>query len=178
MKARAVASEHVLTPAVRFPRGRAGDALLALLTSLLALAVAALKGFPTLTDLGGDNDSLLRLVEVRDLLAGQGWFDLHQYRMGVEGGFVMHWSRLVDAPIAAIVLAAEAVTGNRALSEAVASVLWPLLLYGLTVFVLIRLISIPDAVLPADGRGIGIYISLLAALGVIVGGLLRAAEEL
>jgi hypothetical protein len=47
-----------------------------------------------------------------------------------------------------------------------------------TVFVLIRIISIPDAVLPADGRGIGIWISLLAALGVIAGGLLRAAEEL
>jgi hypothetical protein len=47
-----------------------------------------------------------------------------------------------------------------------------------TVFVLIRVISIPDDVLPADGRGIGIWISLLAALGVIVGGLLRAAEEL
>jgi hypothetical protein len=46
------------------------------------------------------------------------------------------------------------------------------------IFVLIRLISIPDAVLPADGRGIGIWISLLAALGVILGGLLRAAEEL
>ena len=46
------------------------------------------------------------------------------------------------------------------------------------IFVLIRLISIPDAVLPADGRGIGIYISLLAALGVVFGGLLRAAEEL
>jgi hypothetical protein len=46
------------------------------------------------------------------------------------------------------------------------------------IFVLIRLISIPDSVLPADGRGIGIYISLAAALGVIVGGLLRAAEEL
>ena len=49
----------------------------------------------------GDNDSLLRLVEIRDLLGGQGWFDLHQYRMGPPGGFVMHWSRLVDAPIAA-----------------------------------------------------------------------------
>jgi hypothetical protein len=47
-----------------------------------------------------------------------------------------------------------------------------------TVFVLIRIISIPDAVLPANGRGIGIWISLLAAIGVIVGGLLRAAEEL
>lgn len=46
------------------------------------------------------------------------------------------------------------------------------------VFVLIRLISIPDSVLPADGRGIGIYISLLASLGIVFGGLLRAAEEL
>ena len=47
-----------------------------------------------------------------------------------------------------------------------------------TVFVLIRVISIPDSVLPADSRGIGLWISLLAALGVIAGGLLRAAEEL
>ena len=47
-----------------------------------------------------------------------------------------------------------------------------------TVFVLIRLISIPDQFLPADGRGVGIWISLLAALAVIVAGLLEAAEEL
>jgi len=47
-----------------------------------------------------------------------------------------------------------------------------------TIFVLIRLISIPDEFLPASGRGIGIFISLLAALGVVLGGLLRAAEEL
>ncbi|HVC87882.1 MAG TPA: hypothetical protein VNC40_10715 [Gaiellaceae bacterium] len=47
-----------------------------------------------------------------------------------------------------------------------------------TVFVLIRIISIPDAVLPAGGRGIGIWISLVAGLGVIFGGLLRAADEL
>jgi hypothetical protein len=47
-----------------------------------------------------------------------------------------------------------------------------------TVFVLIRLISIPERFLPADGRGIGIWVSLLAALAVIVAGLLEAAEEL
>ena len=47
-----------------------------------------------------------------------------------------------------------------------------------TIFVLIRVISIPDAVLPADGRGIGIWIALIASFGVIAGGLLRAAEEL
>jgi len=46
------------------------------------------------------------------------------------------------------------------------------------IFVLIRVISIPDAVLPADSRGIGIWISLIASLGVIGGGLLRATEEL
>jgi hypothetical protein len=47
-----------------------------------------------------------------------------------------------------------------------------------TVCVLIRLISIPDTFLPASGRGIGIYISLAAALAVIVSGLLEATEEL
>lgn len=47
-----------------------------------------------------------------------------------------------------------------------------------TIFVLIRLISIPDRFLPLTGRGIGIWISLLAALAVIVAGLLRAGEEL
>lgn len=46
-----------------------------------------------------------------------------------------------------------------------------------TIFVLIRVISIPDDIVNA-GRGIGIWISLLSALGVIAAGLLRAAEEL
>ncbi|MBZ9821074.1 GtrA family protein [Mesorhizobium sp. CA4] len=110
------------------------DLVLALLVALLAFAINAWAGFGQLTDAGGDNDNLLRLVEVRDLLAGQGWFDLHQYRMGLEGGFVMHWSRLVDAPIAAIALAASALTGSRPLGEDVAQVLWPALLFWSTLF--------------------------------------------
>ena len=47
-----------------------------------------------------------------------------------------------------------------------------------TIFVLIRLISIPDTIPPPAGRGIGIWISLFASLAVIVAGLLRASEEL
>ena len=47
-----------------------------------------------------------------------------------------------------------------------------------TIFVLVRLIWIPDTFLPASGRGIGIYIALIAALAVIAAGLLRAGEEL
>jgi hypothetical protein len=47
-----------------------------------------------------------------------------------------------------------------------------------TIFVLIRVISIPDAYFATAGRGIGIFISLIAAVALIVAGLLRAAEEL
>jgi hypothetical protein len=46
-----------------------------------------------------------------------------------------------------------------------------------TILVLIRVISIPEEFQPAS-RGIGIWISLLAAILVIVAGLLRASEEL
>jgi hypothetical protein len=47
-----------------------------------------------------------------------------------------------------------------------------------TVFVLIRLIVVPDEFFGWRGRGIGIFISLLAALAVTLAGLLRAGEEL
>jgi hypothetical protein len=46
-----------------------------------------------------------------------------------------------------------------------------------TIFVLIRVISIPDDFFFA-GRGVGIWISLVAAIGVIAAGLMQAAEEL
>ena len=47
-----------------------------------------------------------------------------------------------------------------------------------TIFVLIRLINVPDEFFGWRGRGIGIFISLLASLAVIAAGLLRAGEEL
>lgn len=46
-----------------------------------------------------------------------------------------------------------------------------------TILVLIRVISIPDDFFFA-GRGVGIWIALVAALGVLVAGLLQASEEL
>jgi hypothetical protein len=45
-----------------------------------------------------------------------------------------------------------------------------------TVFVLVRLISIPDDFVGA-GRSIGLWISLLAALLLIAAGLLKSADE-
>lgn len=81
------------------------------------------------------NDDAMRLVQVRDLLAGQGWFDLTQHRLGLEGGTAMHWSRLVDAPIAAIILIAEPFTGPTQ-AEAAAMVIWPGLLFAGSLFAL------------------------------------------
>jgi hypothetical protein len=46
-----------------------------------------------------------------------------------------------------------------------------------TILVLVRIISIPDDFFFA-GRGVGIWISLVCAVGVILAGLLEASEEL
>jgi hypothetical protein len=49
-----------------------------------------------------DTDDNLRMAQVHAWLGGQGWYDLRQYKLNPPGGFNIHWSRLVDLPIAAI----------------------------------------------------------------------------
>ena len=95
----------------------------ALLTSLL-LAVFFAKD--ALTGAGGgpvNSDDLTRIVEVRDLMGGQSWFDLMQYRLGVAPGIEMHWSRLVDAPIAALVWLGNLIVPGQ--GETFAGYIWP-----------------------------------------------------
>jgi hypothetical protein len=72
-----------------------------------------------------DPDDALRLVQVRDLLAGQGWFDLVQHRLYPPEGVAMHWSRLVDLPIAAMVGLLSPLLGS-ANTERLALVVVPL----------------------------------------------------
>ncbi|MBS1183047.1 MAG: oligosaccharyl transferase, archaeosortase system-associated [Proteobacteria bacterium] len=96
----------------------------------LGLLVVGLVAVNRLANLGpdwGDPDSMMRLVEVRDLLSGQGWFDLTQYRLDPPGGVLMHWSRLVDVPIVGLIFAANPFVG-RAGAELFAANLWPVLL--------------------------------------------------
>ncbi len=52
----------------------------------------------------GDTDDNMRLMQVRAWMAGQGWYDLRQYRMNPPAGFDIHWSRIVDLPIAGLIL--------------------------------------------------------------------------
>jgi hypothetical protein len=71
------------------------------LCCLLALAWQLSVGFAP-----HDPDDYMRLLEVRDLLAGQSWWDVMQYRIDPPAGASMHWSRLVDIPLALLVLLA------------------------------------------------------------------------
>ena len=74
---------------------------------VLALAVtlaAALKLWihkaPLLDVRLGDSDDAMRLVMVRDLLAGRGWYDQHITRLQPPYGVYLHWSRLLDGALA------------------------------------------------------------------------------
>ena len=115
-----------------------GDLVLAVAGALGSLLLSLTKGSNKLLDSGGDSDSLMRLVQIRDLLAGQGWFDLTQYRMGPAGGFEMHWSRLVDAPVAILLRLAAMMTGDTTRAEMIVAYLWPGLLLAICLFLLIR----------------------------------------
>ncbi len=112
------------------------DALVAVLAAGLALIPAIVKG--TLFNWPADNDSMMRLVQIRDLLAGQAWFDYTQYRMGPEGGFAMHWSRIVDLPNALLIYLVEAMSGSQQAGEQVAGIVWPALLFAVSAFAIIR----------------------------------------
>lgn len=96
-----------------------------------------------------DTDDAMRLVQVRDLLNGQDWYDLTQHRLDTPHGASMHWSRLVDAPIAGLILALRPFAGTWA--EIGAAYAYPLLML-LSLFWLSARLSIhlagPEGVLP------------------------------
>ncbi|MFN4023188.1 MAG: hypothetical protein ACK4MQ_00010 [Hyphomonas sp.] len=108
---------------LNFSEKRAGLLLsAALMISLLLIGAAGGR----IGAIGPDGDDVMRLVQVRELLAGQGWFDLRQPRLGPEGGTLMHWSRLVDLPMVLITLLLTPLIGEEA-ALAAAITLWPVL---------------------------------------------------
>lgn len=94
--------------------------------AMLGWKWAAIHGFAL-----SDTDDNMRMSQVRAWLNGQAWFDLRQHRLDpLHGGANIHWSRLVDLPIAGIVLAVKPFFGG-AIAERAAAALAPLLPLGL-----------------------------------------------
>ncbi|WP_332811836.1 AcrB/AcrD/AcrF family protein [Sphingomonas sp.] len=73
-----------------------------------------------------DTDDNMRIMQVRAWLHGQDWFDLRQHRLNPPFGANIHWSRLVDLPIAGIILAVRPFLGGI-IAEKVAVAVAPLL---------------------------------------------------
>lgn len=76
-----------------------------------------------------DPDDAMRMVQVRDFLVGQSWFDVSQHRINPPAGGPMHWSRIVDLPIAALIMLFKPLVG-LALAERIAAAALPLLILG------------------------------------------------
>ena len=85
-----------------------------------------------------DPDDAMRLLEVRDWLAGQSWFDVTQYRLNPPAGAPMHWSRLVDLPIAAVMLVSRPFVGLHG-ADVAALVAVPLLTLGIAMLLVQRI---------------------------------------
>lgn len=107
-----------------------------------------------------DPDDALRLVQVRDWLAGQSWFDVTQYRIRPPDGVPMHWSRLVDLPIGAAIELLGLAT-SRESAERIAVVAIPALTH------LIFLFGVFTLALNVSGRKqVALVACLLASLAV------------
>src|SRR5512144_1087088 len=88
-----------------FARGRMSAISLsqsqqALLLCAAVTAAACIQPLGMVAHTFGDADDAARLVEVRALLHGRQWFDLVEPRFAPPMGLDVHWSRLIDAPIA------------------------------------------------------------------------------
>src|SRR3954470_24731854 len=94
-----------------------------LVTSALLIASrwASIRGFGL-----GDTDDNMRIMQVRAWLAGQSWYDLRQYRLNPPYGADIHWSRLVDLPLAGLKLALTPLLGG-AVAEKAAVTIAPML---------------------------------------------------
>jgi hypothetical protein len=79
-------------PSARDPRIDSRIVLL-LAWSVAVFSLVLSFGINTLS-----TDDAMRVVEVRDFLGGQNWFNLTQYRLDPPGGVESHWSRaFIDA---------------------------------------------------------------------------------
>jgi hypothetical protein len=74
-------------------------------------------------------DNVMRLVEVRALLNGAPWFDPHEVRFAPPLGYDTHWSRLIDAGLAGLIIGFRQVMAPE-LAERLTRCIWPLLMAG------------------------------------------------
>lgn len=115
------------------------DLIVAVALALILTTSWALTDLPRLSRmLLPDHDDMLRLAQVRDWIAGQGINDWTQYRMAPPGGAPMHWSRINDLGLAALILLARPFVG-QAHAEMIAVLAYPGILFACALFLSARI---------------------------------------
>ncbi len=122
-------------------RFASASAMLALATfGFFVLCFAVHPASPLHTHLLADPDDYMRLNQVISWMKGQGWYDLSVPRIAPGGNAVIHWSRLIDLPIALIAWPLVPVFG---ISDAVliSSFIAPLLWFSILLTLVFALAS-------------------------------------
>ena len=108
-----------------------------LITAILFVGMAALMIYDRWSPIHwfalSDTDDNMRMMQVRGLLQGQDWYDLRQHRLDPPYGANIHWSRLVDIPIAGIMLVLRPILGGP-IAEKTAVALAPLIPMAIAMF--------------------------------------------
>jgi len=73
----------------------------------------------------GDTDDATRLLQVRALLDGAGWYNTVLLQLGIPEPVTSHWSRLVDLPQAALLFFFELFVDGRT-ADTLLRAIWPL----------------------------------------------------
>jgi len=143
-------------------------AAVGLIWAATAATIAAMH-WASLDNAFASPDNALRLAEVRAFLHGAPWFDPHEPRLAPPLGYDTHWSRLIDAGIAGLIILFRQLVSPD-LAERLARCVWPLLLSGPAV------LACYASALRLGGAGagratlLGALFALLAIPGIFVPG--------
>lgn len=106
---------------------------------LAVCAVITVVSFDQIASgIGWGPDDQLRQVQLRDWLAGQSWFDTMQYRIGEPDSQPMHWPRLIELPLAFVILMLKPFIGAIA-AETAAMTIVPLVALGIAMWLVAKI---------------------------------------
>ena len=91
-----------------------------------------------MTGIGWDPDDQLRMVQLRDWLSGQSWFDTTQYRIGEPDSQPMHWPRWIELPLALVYMLLKPLIGVSA-AETGAMIMVPLISLGIAMLLIAKI---------------------------------------
>jgi hypothetical protein len=117
--------------------------------ALAALILVFGSGAAALSQDFAEPDNAMRLIRVRDMLAGQAWFDPMQYRLNPPEGVPIHWARWIDGALAAPIALLAPVFGQQS-AEIVIAFAWPL---GLLAIFMVLVVRICGEIGERDGLG-------------------------